>query len=193
MSAFEETDWILGKWKEAKAGPMWKSLGSWEIAMASFKGTYLPLVQPEQCDQIGRFFALWSTIQSWWQQLFYPNWLHCQAIFVKGSKSFIFLVKSYMGNFYRHLAIFIWSHWSLCSWPPVYLDWIMLLFLCWMNSRSFYLFGQIQTSQTGCQPCSDTSHYDNCSLSQPSTKDHCILSVSKLHLSAPFTCRKVIS
>ena len=26
------------------------------------------------------------------------------------SKSFIFLVKSYLGNFYRHLAIFIWSH-----------------------------------------------------------------------------------
>ena len=26
------------------------------------------------------------------------------------SKSFIFLVKSFLGNFYRHLAIFIWSH-----------------------------------------------------------------------------------
>ena len=22
-----------------------------------------------------------------------------------------FLVKSFLGNFYRHLAIFIWSHW----------------------------------------------------------------------------------
>ena len=28
------------------------------------------------------------------------------------SKSFIFLVKSILGNFYRHLAIFIWSHWT---------------------------------------------------------------------------------
>ena len=63
-----------------------------------------------QCDQIGRFFALWATIQSWWQQLFYPNCLHCQAIFVKLSKSSIFLVKSYLGNFYAHLAILIWSH-----------------------------------------------------------------------------------
>ena len=27
------------------------------------------------------------------------------------SKSFIFLVKPFLGNFYRHLAIFIWSHW----------------------------------------------------------------------------------
>ena len=63
-----------------------------------------------QCDQIWRFFALWPTIQSWWQQLFYPNHAHCSAIFVRQSKSFIFLVKSFLGNFYRHLAIFIWSH-----------------------------------------------------------------------------------
>ena len=27
------------------------------------------------------------------------------------SKSIIFLVKSFLGNFYRHLAIFFWSHW----------------------------------------------------------------------------------
>ena len=65
----------------------------------------------EQCDQIGQFFALWATIQCRWQQLFYPNCIHCEAIFVKVSKSFIFLVKSYLGNFYRHLTIFIWSHW----------------------------------------------------------------------------------
>ena len=64
-----------------------------------------------QCDQIGRFFALWAIIQRWGQQLFYPNWPHCYTIFVKVSKSIIFLVKSFLGNFYRHLAIFIWSHW----------------------------------------------------------------------------------
>ena len=27
------------------------------------------------------------------------------------SKSYIFLMKSFLGNFYRHLAIFFWSHW----------------------------------------------------------------------------------
>ena len=27
------------------------------------------------------------------------------------SKSIIFLVKLFLGNFYRHLAIFFWSHW----------------------------------------------------------------------------------
>ena len=31
---------------------------------------------------------------------------HYKAIFVKVSKSIIFLVKSFLGNFYRHLAIF---------------------------------------------------------------------------------------
>ena len=31
------------------------------------------------------------------------------------SKSFIFLVKSFLGNFYRHLATFYWSHWSVRS------------------------------------------------------------------------------
>ena len=30
--------------------------------------------------------------------------------FVKVSKSLIFLVKSFLGNFYRHLAFFYWSH-----------------------------------------------------------------------------------
>ena len=29
-----------------------------------------------QCDQIGRFIALWETFQSLWQQLFYPNCPH---------------------------------------------------------------------------------------------------------------------
>ena len=44
----------------------------------------------DQCDQIGRFFALWATIQSWRQQLFYPHHPHCSAIFAKIPKSFIF-------------------------------------------------------------------------------------------------------
>ena len=43
------------------------------------------------------------------------------GIFVKMLKSVIFLVKSFLGNFYRHLAIFFWSHWrsvafQRCLW-----------------------------------------------------------------------------
>ena len=40
------------------------------------------------------------------QQLVCPNLPHSLEIFVKVSKSVIFLVKSFLGNFYRHLAIF---------------------------------------------------------------------------------------
>ena len=67
-----------------------------------------------QCDQIGRFIGLEATFQSLWQQLICPNTLHSLGIFVKVSKSLIFLVKSFLGNFYRYLATFYWSHWP---WP----------------------------------------------------------------------------
>ena len=52
----------------------------------------------DQCDQIGRYIALWGTFQSLWQQLCCPNrrrfsqfWLSCQNL-------------SFWGNFYRNLA-----------------------------------------------------------------------------------------
>ena len=35
-----------------------------------------------------------------------------------------------------------------------------------LNGQLLYLFGQIQTSQTGGQPYSDTSPYGECSLSK---------------------------
>ena len=38
--------------------------------------------------------------------------------FCKGVKIFHFLVKSFLGNFYRHLAIFFWSHCSLPTSHP---------------------------------------------------------------------------
>ena len=63
-----------------------------------------------QCDQIGRFIGFWATFQSLLHQLFCPNCPHSAAIFVKVSKTLIFLVKSFLGNFYRHLATFYWSH-----------------------------------------------------------------------------------
>ena len=33
-------------------------------------------VRSKQCDQIERFFALWATFSSLWQQLFFPNFSH---------------------------------------------------------------------------------------------------------------------
>ena len=59
-----------------------------------------------QYDQILLFIVLWATFLSLWQQLICPNLPHSQAIFVKVLKSIIFLVKSFLGKIYRHLAIF---------------------------------------------------------------------------------------
>ena len=59
-----------------------------------------------QCDFIWQFIGLWASFYSLWQQLICPNLLHAQAIFVKVTKSIIFLVKSFLGNSNRHLALF---------------------------------------------------------------------------------------
>ena len=59
-----------------------------------------------QCDQIWQFFGLWATFWSHWQQLICPNLPKFLGNFCKGVKIYHFLVKSFLGNFYRHLAIF---------------------------------------------------------------------------------------
>ena len=51
----------------------------------------------DQCDQIGRFIGLWATFQSLGQQLVCPNLPH----------SLILQMKSFLGNFYIHLATFL--------------------------------------------------------------------------------------
>ena len=54
-----------------------------------------------QCDQIGQFIELWATFEILLQHLICPNLPHSYAIFnVNVSKSIIFLVKSFFGNFY---------------------------------------------------------------------------------------------
>ena len=68
-------------------------------------------IEPGQCDQIWWFIGLWATFKSFWQQLICPNLSHSYGIFVKESKSIIFLVKSFLGKFYRYLAAFYWSYW----------------------------------------------------------------------------------
>ena len=51
-----------------------------------------------------------GNFSSLWQQLILPKSPTFLGNFCKLSKSLIFLVKSFLGNFYRHLAIFYWSH-----------------------------------------------------------------------------------
>ena len=60
---------------------------------------HFPLLMYCQCDQIGRFIGLWATFQSLLQQLDCPYLPHSFAIFVKVSKSLIFLVKSFWATF----------------------------------------------------------------------------------------------
>ena len=60
---------------------------------------------PSSVTILGDFLTL-GNFKSLWQQLISPNLSHSNAIFVKVSKSIIFLVKSFLGNFYGHLAIF---------------------------------------------------------------------------------------
>ena len=101
----------------------------------------------QQCDQIGRF--IWATFRSLWQQVVCPNLPHSQAIFVKVSKSLIFLVKSFLGNFYRHLANFYWSHWTwqglFCSLSLSHVNNI------WVNKSSSNVFGKCTTAKIGAQ------------------------------------------
>ena len=54
---------------------------------------------------------------------------------------------------------------SRYGWPPVYFVSIQLLCLCLISNSFTYMFGQIQISRTGDQPCSDTfPAYGECSL-----------------------------
>ena len=68
------------------------------------------------------------------------------------SKSFIFLVKSFLGNFYRHLAIFFWSHWYyweiqiLNIWHPTHAKLVYIfrtvknIFICYSLLTLYYLY-----------------------------------------------------
>ena len=65
-----------------------------------------------------------------------PNRPNFQAIFVKLSKSFIF------GNFYRHLAIFYWSHCFQPKWVAQFslvLHWTPSVHIC-LRIWNFYIF-----------------------------------------------------
>ena len=69
---------------------------------------------------LGNFLKPWETINLPKSPTFLDN-------FCKGVKIFNFLVKSFLGNFYRHLEIFFLSHCSVgkladhltTTWPPL--------------------------------------------------------------------------
>ena len=57
------------------------------------------------CCTLGNFLKPWATNILPKLPTFFVN-------FCNGVKIFNFLLKSILGNFYRHLANFYWSHWS---------------------------------------------------------------------------------
>ena len=81
-----------------------------------------------QSDQIGLFIAVWATFQSLWQQLF----LSKLPTFLCNVCKVIFQVKSFLGNFDRHLVTFYWSH---CT--PESLE----VAFCLIFSSKFYFVG----------------------------------------------------
>ena len=69
---------IVGTMRENWNEPSTASIGNKKMASLRVK----KLRTFWNCDvtsvtRLGDFFALWATIQSWWQQLFYPNCPHC--------------------------------------------------------------------------------------------------------------------
>ena len=64
---------------------------------------------------------------------------------LKVSISFIFLIKSFLGNFYRHLAIFYKSHWSLVWIPQPMLRGKIrkhVIYKKWQKNQSFVKIGK---------------------------------------------------
>ena len=71
------------------------------------------------CDQIGRLIALWATFLSLWQQFFCPKCPHFSGMFVKVSKSLIFLGKYFWvtsspssQDWLNCLMAFHWGNWE---------------------------------------------------------------------------------
>ena len=68
-----------------------------------------------QCDQIGRFMAIWAIFRSLWQQLFCLNRPHFRQFLESCQK---ILVKLFLGNFYSYLSTFHGLHcFFLCISP----------------------------------------------------------------------------
>ena len=61
--------------------------------------------------RLGDFLDFGQLFKAFGSNSICPNLPHFLAIYAKVSKSIIFLVKSFLGNFDRHLASFYWSHW----------------------------------------------------------------------------------
>ena len=87
--------------------------GTWLVRKLIIAPNYFEIwlltMSPKQCHQIGEFIALLGNFSKPVGTIILPKLTKILAIFVKVSKSLIFLVQSFLGNFFRHLVTFYWS------------------------------------------------------------------------------------
>ena len=72
-------------------------------------------MEGDQCDQIGRFFCTLGNFLKPLATINFPKSPIFLGNFCKGVKISHFSCEIILGNFFRHLAIFFWSHGKRCG------------------------------------------------------------------------------
>ena len=112
------------------------------------------LISSTQCDQIGRFIALWATFLSLSQQLFCPNY-HVFRQFVKGVKIFHFYSEISFGSlFFRHLVTFYWSR---CIQ-------VILIFQCYFQVNQVIICSKNENKSWYLKKAENKLIFDSCHL-----------------------------
>ena len=95
------------------------------------------------------------------------------------SKSLIFLVNSFLGNFYRHLAIFYWSHWSHS--PTLFTDTGIPIINARILPKKQLYVGRIPSINLSKQICQTRiAHKSDCTQ-----EHHLFISTKHPHLTYP--------
>ena len=122
--------------RSRRCNAAWVAVGSFSATQKPAKACMSKPVWPDWAIYwtLGNFSKLLATINLTKSPTFLGN-------FWKGVKNYHFLMKSFLGNFYRHLAIFFWSHWSKLQTSSIYLP---ITFLRKNLSLWFFYFSPFQ-------------------------------------------------
>ena len=100
----------------------WVKVSLFYIKKGSFRNSFSQKFLPssslwkraaEEYPPVWPDWAFYCTLGNFPKPVATINLPNVRQFFLKVSKSFILVVKSFLVNFYRHLATFYWSHW-LC-------------------------------------------------------------------------------
>ena len=81
--------------------------GSDKAFLMEFPAVKVSIACESSVTRLGDLLDFEQLFKAFGNNYFAQNILHSWAIFVKVTKVLIFVVKSFLGNFYRHLAIFL--------------------------------------------------------------------------------------